>query len=146
MASANSVSRAQRRLLQHLVALLIPILVCCDVERAPIDCAGLYRSQYRQDEWLVKHMFSHTRRGTYIDLAAFHPERLSNTHVLDACLKWKGVCIEGDPAKHAAFEASNRTCELARECVAEVDGRKVEFFHTNRVATLGLRRTSTRHK
>jgi hypothetical protein len=55
--------------------------------------------------------------GTYIDLAAYHPRKHSNTYMLDVCYGWKGICIEADPAKANLYKLT-RFCSDGDDTVA----------------------------
>eukprot|EP00468_Gymnochlora_sp_CCMP2014_P004681 CAMPEP_0167761704 /NCGR_PEP_ID=MMETSP0110_2-20121227/12330_1 /TAXON_ID=629695 /ORGANISM="Gymnochlora sp., Strain CCMP2014" /LENGTH=282 /DNA_ID=CAMNT_0007648437 /DNA_START=70 /DNA_END=915 /DNA_ORIENTATION=- len=92
---------------------------------------GRFQSQFRQDfvlyhlffrDWFPKH-----RNPVYVDLAAFDPRDISNSFFYDACLGWKGICIEADPLKAALFNSSTRGCSLVNKCISAEAGQKVYF-------------------
>lgn len=99
----------------------------------------VYASQYGQDGWLIRHLLNFTH-GTYVDLAAFHPRNISNTYALDVCLGWRGVCIEGDPAKQPAFatDPTPRGCSLAPTCVSDQPGKTVTMSSNPRMGETGV--------
>ena len=57
--------------------------------------------------------------GTYVDLAANDAIFRSSTYFLDACLGWKGVCVEANPATITASSSGERasSCRHARAMV-----------------------------
>ena len=57
-------------------------------------------------------------QGTYIDLAANDPVIISNSFFLDACLGWRGLCIEPNPS-HVKDLAVHRSCSVVPKCIAE---------------------------
>jgi hypothetical protein len=86
-------------------------------------------SQFHQD-WLMYSAFFRQlelngTRGTYLDIAAAWPRKLSNTYFFDRCQGWEGVCVEGDPAKVRLLQ-SERSCVVIPTCVAEA--RKTVIF------------------
>lgn len=84
-------------------------------------------SQFRQDYYLFTRHFSRLRRrGTYVDIAANHPSRGSNSFFWDACLGWSGVCVEANPHYHGALR-STRSCQLIPTCLSDKDGQNVSF-------------------
>ena len=86
-----------------------------------------FASQAGQDRWAYENIFVHLEkltgrtRGTYLDLAAAFPKRLSNTFFFDVCLGWTGLCIEGDPAKARNFVqlGSSRSCRFVPAIVSD---------------------------
>uniref|UniRef100_A0A7S2TW60 Methyltransferase FkbM domain-containing protein n=1 Tax=Lotharella oceanica TaxID=641309 RepID=A0A7S2TW60_9EUKA len=77
-------------------------------------------------------LFKHGRRDqtrvpVYVDLAAFHPKKISNTYFFDVCLGWEGLCIEGDPAKIPLFNSTVRGCHLVPKLISARDGEEVVF-------------------
>ena len=58
-------------------------------------------------------------RGFYVDLGASLPRQISNTYFFDACLGWRGLCIEADPALAAGLRESSRTCTVVNMCAGE---------------------------
>lgn len=98
-------------------------------------------AMYGQDSWLLHHLFRSTTHGIYIDAAAFHPRRSSTTYAMDVCLQWRGICIEGDPKKHAAFltPPCMRSCQLETRCVSSRQGEVVHFRSATFEETSGIR-------
>lgn len=73
-------------------------------------------SQFAQDQYLMKNLFSKKQTGMYIELGAYHPFRFSNTALMDTCVGWRGVCIDMNPFHKEEFE-KQRTCEFVHTCV-----------------------------
>ncbi|KAJ1452604.1 hypothetical protein M885DRAFT_607637 [Pelagophyceae sp. CCMP2097] len=57
---------------------------------------------------------------------------------IDACLGWKGLCVEPNPQYHAAIRAA-RTCQLVDACVSD-EARQVEFLATGSFGHIARRR------
>ena len=79
-------------------------------------------SQFHQD-WLMYSAFFRQlelrgQRGTYLDVAAAWPRKLSNSYFFDVCQEWEGVCVEGDPAKVAELRRA-RNCRVGPTCVSD---------------------------
>lgn len=76
------------------------------------------------------HAARHTRRvrPVYVDVAANHARRWSNTYFLDRCLGWNGLCAEANPGYHAELRAE-RHCALIDTCVSDAP-RVVNFSFT----------------
>lgn len=75
-------------------------------------------------------MFHETARKTgrklrYLDLAANHARRWSNTYFFDRCQGWDGVCIEPNDKYHEELSIE-RSCKLVKKCISDVP-RKVRF-------------------
>lgn len=78
-------------------------------------------------DWVLFHtLYSHLKygEGFYVDAGANHPEKDSNSFFFDACLGWKGLCIEPNPVYRADY-ARLRSCKLVQNCVAGVEGDMV---------------------
>jgi len=76
------------------------------------------------------HAARHARRNrpVYLDVAANHARRWSNTYFLDRCLGWNGICAEANPSYHTELRAE-RPCALIDTCVSDVP-RMVNFSFT----------------
>jgi hypothetical protein len=74
-----------------------------------------------------------TETGTYVELGAFDGRGESNTAFFDLCLGWKGLLIEGNPAKYSKL-VQNRPyahkMSFAPSCDAhfEAINKTVEFY------------------
>ncbi len=79
------------------------------------------------EEWHRRHQ-NVTRRPVYLDVAANHAKRWSNTYFFDRCLGWDGVCVEANPEYHEELQFQ-RNCALVPYCVADIV-RPVDFSLT----------------
>ena len=80
---------------------------------------GGFTSQNGQDRLLWEHLFARLRRrGRYLDVAANHHKRISNTYFLDRCAGWAGVCVEPNPIYHAGLR-THRSCRLVPTCISD---------------------------
>jgi hypothetical protein len=86
-------------------------------------------SQFGQDRQLFARYWKQwgDRKGFYVDVAAAHYEKNSNSYYLDRCLGWSGICVEAHPVRAAALRA-HRTCVVVDTCVSETEGRNVTFW------------------
>lgn len=89
-------------------------------------------------DWFVYTMFfnesfhnkrQHGRRPRYLDIAANHAKRWSNTWFLDRCLGWDGVCAEANPKYHQEL-MQERHCHLVDTCLSDEE-RFVKFSFTD---------------
>ena len=64
--------------------------------------AATFVAQHGQDWWLMANFIRDrfSRPGTYVDLATNDPIYRSSTFFLDACLGWRGACVEANPAHY----------------------------------------------
>lgn len=89
-----------------------------DVPTAPnfnVDC-GRFFSQYKQDIWFYLAVARHIGRSTYVDVGSNHPIVISNSYFLDACLGWRGICVEAQEDYYEKIR-KYRSCTLA-PCVS----------------------------
>lgn len=86
-----------------------------------------FQSQFAQDYYLYTRHFQYlTRPGVYLDVAANEPIRISNTWVFDACLGWRGICVEANPFYVKRLQQV-RSCQIVPNCVGDVEGEDVTF-------------------
>ena len=78
-------------------------------------------SEKQQDLWIVLSALPGKRDGYYVDVGSADGVEVSNTKLLDD-MGWKGVCIDPFPTN-----MSSRTCQLFRQPVFSVSGKKVSF-------------------
>lgn len=84
-------------------------------------------SQYSQDYYVYTRFFSKmNRRGIYVDVAANHPWKISNSFFFDACLGWDGICVEANPDYTELLE-KNRDCKVVANCLSNQEGHNVSF-------------------
>lgn len=56
-----------------------------------------FKSQKRQDKWVIFSVLPFKRRGFFLDLAAADGVTHSNTYLLEKIFGWSGICIEPNP-------------------------------------------------
>ena len=90
---------------------------------------GGFTAQGRQDRAMFETLFMDRGEnqgaggGVYVDLAANHYKRISNTYFYDQCLGWRGLCFEPNPIYHKDIERY-RTCSLIKTCVSNTTEQK----------------------
>jgi len=84
-----------------------------------------WQSQCAQDATIVR-VFGNKTRGWFVDLAANHARKNSNTFVLERHFAWSGICIEPN---HFYWKdlISLQTCQLVKSVVGKYDGEGVDF-------------------
>jgi FkbM family methyltransferase len=96
-------------------------------------------AEREQDLWVVLSTAPGKRDGYYVDVGSGDGVFVSNTKLLDD-MGWKGVCIDPFPTN-----MSSRTCQLFRQPVFSVSGKKVSFRAAGMVGginqTLGVTAT-----
>jgi FkbM family methyltransferase len=85
-----------------------------------------YYSQYSQDRWLYKNLFSEKRNGTFVEIGADDGVDKSNTLFFEKNLSWGGICVEPSP-KRFKLLSENRECICENYAIAESEG-EVEFM------------------
>ena len=84
--------------------------------------AATFNAQYGQDWWIFSNLIANGllpwHGGTYVDLAANDAIFRSSTYFLDACLGWKGACVEANPAHYYGI-FQQRTCQLVPACASD---------------------------
>lgn len=84
-------------------------------------------SQVGQDYYIYTRHFKHlARKGSYMEAGTRHPITGSNTYFMDSCLRWRGLCIEGNPTT-LAYIHRTRACEVVPTCVTQFDGSRRVF-------------------
>ena len=74
------------------------------------------------------HAVHTNRRPVYLDVAANHARRWSNTYFFDRCMGWNGVCVEANPVYRDELR-NERHCHLIDRCVSDSE-RQVNFSFT----------------
>ncbi|TVM15205.1 FkbM family methyltransferase [Oceanidesulfovibrio indonesiensis] len=82
----------------------------------------LYKSQKRQDRWVLEEVLPGKIGGFFLDLAAADGVTHSNTYVLEKQFRWSGICIEPNPDFFKALKAE-RNCICNNSVVSD----KIEF-------------------
>lgn len=109
-----------------------PFIRGCHRNTSDMSCTNIKGetpmfSQFHQDYYLYSRHFQYLNRpGIYVDVATNDPIGISNTFFFDRCLKWRGICVEGN---HIYFEPiyRQRSCALVPTCVGSRDGQVVTF-------------------
>lgn len=87
-------------------------------------------SQVNQDLFVLC-VLNGKRDGTYIEIGANEPVRLSNTYLLETKLNWRGVSFELSPALATEF---NRT---RRNVCLRIDATEADYTNIIRLAGFG---------
>ncbi|MFT7686580.1 MAG: FkbM family methyltransferase [Candidatus Azotimanducaceae bacterium] len=77
-----------------------------------------FKSQKRQDRWVLFTVLPDTTNGFFLDLAAADGLTNSNTHVLEKCFDWSGLCIEPNPVFYEQL-GRNRKCKTTPTVVSD---------------------------
>lgn len=85
-------------------------------------------SQVGQD-WLVQSILGCKENGFFLELAAFDPEYLSNSLMLERDFNWNGLCVEANPNRHSKF--APRKCTLVGAAVGSPTDTEVKFEITH---------------
>lgn len=80
----------------------------------------IYYSQYGQDEWLEKNLFSDLRDGFFVEVGADDGVDKSNTLYFEQ-KGWKGLCIEPSPSRFKLLE-KNRKCICENVAISNTVG------------------------
>ena len=87
----------------------------------------LFMGGHQQDWWVwINHARYLNRTGVFLDLATNHPIIRSNTFILEACMGWRGICIEPVPTLQPRI-IQERTCRLFPNCISTKE-EHVPFF------------------
>lgn len=78
-------------------------------------------SEKLQDLWVVTSVRPGKRDGFYVDIGSADGVKDSNTKLMDQ-MGWKGICVDPFPTN-----MSSRTCQVFRQPVFSVSGKKVSF-------------------
>ena len=77
--------------------------------------------EMQQDLWIALSVMPGKRDGYYVDVGSSDGVVSSNTKLLDD-MGWKGICIDPFPTN-----MGSRTCQVVRQPVSSVGGKKVSF-------------------
>ncbi len=58
---------------------------------------SFFKSQKKQDKWVIFEILNLKRKGFFLDLAAADGITHSNTYALEKLFGWNGICIEPNP-------------------------------------------------
>jgi hypothetical protein len=79
-----------------------------------------YYSQYGQDKWLEKNIFSDLEDGFFVEVGADDGVDKSNTLYFEQ-KGWKGLCIEPSPSRFLLLK-KNRKCICENVAISNVVG------------------------
>ena len=92
------------------------------------DAPGMWHSQESQDRLVLNGILEGKRNGYFVDLAANHPLRRSNTRALERDYGWKGLCIDGNE-EFLMLLVKMRTCTVVGAAVSSNSDQTVMFRH-----------------
>lgn len=95
-------------------------------------------SRQGQDYYIYVNHFKFLKNrlfGFYIDVGTRHPVVGSYTYFMDTCLRWKGICIEGNSDVYQ-YIYRQRSCELTPTCITQYDMQKVLFVSKSPYASI----------
>lgn len=84
-----------------------------------------FKSQKKQDRWVIFTALPFKRHGYFVDLAAADGITHSNSYALEKLFGWKGICIEPNPHFYAKLK-EKRNC-IADNSVVSDSVEVVEF-------------------
>ena len=84
-----------------------------------------WTGECRQDQ-IIADVFGNKTGGWFVDLAANHAWKHSNTFVLERDFNWTGLCIEPNPRYWEEYP-SLRSCQLVKQVVGKIDGEQISF-------------------
>lgn len=107
------------------------------------DRKAVFNSQHGQDWWLYRNLFqdSFGPNFTYVDLATNDPLFRSSTYFFDACMGWRGACVEANP-QHYFNIFQERSCLLVPGC-ATAKRSRLKFQRNHREMTGGSSRVAS---
>ncbi len=77
-----------------------------------------FKSQKKQDIWVVFEVTRFKRHGYFVDLAAADGISMNNTFCLEKLFAWDGLCIEPNPYFYSKLE-KNRKCQKKSVAVSD---------------------------
>lgn len=106
-----------------------------------------YYSQYGQDQFLDRHVFTSREPGFFIDIGAHDGICFSNTYVFEKYRQWNGICVEPLPAVFEKLK-ENRKCILIQGAVGMKTGKEKFLSVTGYPEMLSglLRNYNKKHK
>lgn len=87
------------------------------------------------EDLVVFHFFHNVgvKNGVYVDIGAFHPKWISNTHLLSKN-KWKGIVVDLEEEKLKLFRFFRNDCKaLCAAVVPDNNIESVEYYSFNRL-------------
>lgn len=93
-------------------------------------------AQFGEDEYLVKHFFSHKRNGTFFEMGANDGITASNTIHFARALGWHGVLIEGCPKIFEKLKRERPDSHTINMVATETE-RSVQFVGCSLTSGIG---------
>lgn len=87
------------------------------------------RAQLGQDLFVASQWVLHDLPSYFVEVGAADGVELSNSHLLETKLGWRGLVVEPAKVWHDALRA-NRHCAIDVRCVTASTGQEVEFLET----------------
>jgi len=81
----------------------------------------MYYSQYKQDYFLDKVIFSRKKNGFFIDIGAYDGISISNSYFFEKNRNWNGFCFEPNPTVFSKL-IKNRKCQCFNVCIGDSKG------------------------
>jgi len=92
------------------------------------DTKANWHSQSGQDRVVAEGIFQGKRGGFFIDLAANHPFKKSNSRALERDYGWSGLCIDGNE-QFLMLLLKHRMCKVVGAIVASESDADVQYRH-----------------
>jgi len=88
------------------------------------------KSQLGQDLKVIQ-FYNHKRRGYYVEIGASDGIELSNTHLLEHCFNWKGICVEPIPNRYNDLVKNRPYAKCINHAVYDRSNMLVDFDIAN---------------
>lgn len=104
------------------------------------------QSQLGQDLFAIAAMPTLRTPGFFVEFGATDGVSLSNTHLLEKQLDWRGILCEPNPVWHEDL-LRNRTATISFDCIGPTSGELLEFLQTDQpeLATLSAYTDTDKH-
>lgn len=90
-----------------------------------------WNSQVFQDA-VVALLHNYKRNGYFVDLAANHPVKISNTYALEQLFDWKGICWEAN-SEYWYLLLNMRNCHVVGGAASSNGGEAIDFTFAGRL-------------
>ena len=84
-----------------------------------------FKSQKKQDRWVIFNILPLKRGGFFVDLAAANGITHNNSYALEKLFNWSGICIEPNPVFYEMLK-KNRKC-MVDDSVVNDKSEDVDF-------------------
>lgn len=101
-------------------------------------------SQLAQDLWVAYRMNS-KKEGFFVEVGACHPKYLSNTHLLENKLGWKGILIEPNPNLVNRLR-QERTAQVVECAIAQDDFVELKIATNPEFSSINSQLSRTTHR